>query len=103
MSDVSEVLTLLADIANKWEEIGMALKIQYTVLDQLTMGIYDNLTRLAMITQSWIETKSTPVTWETMISVVEGPIVNSKTVADKIRKFMEKPKVTHDIEKPGKQ
>ena len=62
--------------------------------------------RLSSVIQSWIDTQSMPVTWETVISAVESPIVDNMKVAAKLREYL-----THlnpsdnvtDVEKPGKR
>lgn len=99
------MLELLAPIAYKWELIGISLEVRHSVLMSLAQSNYSDLMRLAMVIQSWMDTQSTPVTWETVIFAVESPIVNNMSVATKLRNYL-----THlnpsnsltDIEKPGK-
>ena len=84
----SDLLYLLADIAYDWERIGIALKLGYSTLGILAQTKFSNIKKLAEVIKRWRETQSTPVTWETVISAVEGPVVRNKKVADNMRKFL---------------
>ena len=100
-----DVLKLLAPIAHNWELIGISLEVRDRVLMSLAQSNYSDLMKLAMVIQSWMDTQSTPVTWETVIFAVESPIVNNMSMAAKLRNYL-----THlnpsnsltDIKKPGK-
>ena len=102
----SDLLHLLADIAYDWEHIGIALKLGYSTLGSLAQSKFTNIKRLAEVIQCWRESQSTPVTWETVISAVEGPTVQKKKVADNMRKFLlqeNQSQNTTDIKKHGMQ
>ena len=102
----SDLLPLLADIAYDWERIGLSLKVGYSILGSLDQSKFTNIKRLSEVIQYWIDTQSTPVTWETVISAVEGPIVRKKKAADNIRKFLlqeNQSQNTTDIKKHGMQ
>ena len=83
-----EVLEQLADIADMWFEIGLALKVGDTILNGLRQQNRD-MVRLNDVLQSWITTKSSPVTWDTVITAMEGPFVNNIQKAEKIRNHLE--------------
>ena len=78
------LINLLADVSNKWQEIGLALKLKQNFLDGLSSGLADNV-KLAKVIDKWISTQSSPVTWETVISAIEGGIVEDKSKADELR------------------
>ena len=63
------------------------------VLGSCTHNNKDDGTKLDTVIESWLNTMVTNVTWETVIAAVEGPIVNHKSTAVKIRDFLAKPDV----------
>ena len=93
-SDISNVLrnapnellliNLLSDIEHKWYEIGCALKVQQDVLDNLQ---HSNLLNLSDVIRIWKDTRPSPVTWETVIHAIAGPIVNDNKIADEIHQY----------------
>ena len=93
-SDISNVLknapndllliNLLVDIEHKWHEIGCALQVQQDVLENLQ---HSNLLNLSDVIFIWKDTRPSPITWETVIDAIEGPIVNDKKTADEIRQY----------------
>ena len=83
------LIILLADISNKWEEIGLALKVTQNVLGGLSSNLTDNV-KLARVIENWINTQSSPVTWETVISAMEGTIVQNTRKANEIRHHLGK-------------
>ena len=91
--DKDELLKLLADINNKWREIGLSLKVANNVLKGLTIQNMTNFLKLDEVLQSWIETESSPVTWDTMITAIEGPFVNNMQKAKDIREYLTKGKL----------
>ena len=91
-----ELLDLLADIKDKWHEIGLSLKVANNVLNGLTSQNMTNILKLDQVLLSWIETESSPVTWDTMIAAIEGPLVNNVQKAKKILEYLTKGK----LEKP---
>ena len=62
--DKHELLKLLADIDDKWYEIGLSLNVGDNVLNSLTSEKRKNTIKLNKILQSWMATKSSPVTWD---------------------------------------
>ena len=78
------LINLLADIEHKWYEIGCALQVQQDVLETLQ---HNNLLNLSDVIRIWKDTQPSPITWETVIDAIEGPIVNDKKTADEIRQY----------------
>ena len=92
--NVHDILNLLADISHNWMEIALAISIPRNVLNGLqhTYSVSDTV-KLNHVLQTWMDTQSSPVTWETIISAIEGPIVNNKRKADEIRQYLGKQKI----------
>ena len=90
--DEHELLNLLADIDNKWFEIGLAFKIPHKILSGLKERQDSNIVKLSEVIYSWkTTTESKLVTWETVIATFEkGRIINNKTVANTIREYLTK-------------
>ena len=84
----SDLLDLLADISNKWYDVGLGFKVGHNSLESLKKEVESDVTKLSKVIECWISTQSSPVTWETVISVIEGPIVNNKTKSNEIRKHL---------------
>lgn len=86
-----ELLPLLANISSKWYSIGLAFKVHTNELDSLSKDVqYENTAKLSKVIQSWIDTQSSPVIWETVISVIGGPIVKNQKKANEIRDYIGK-------------
>ena len=67
----------------------MSLKIHDNDLKGISKHAEDSEKyKLFKVIRKWIETKQSPVTWETLISAIEGPIVENKQKADDIRKYL---------------
>ena len=87
--DTHDLLYLLADINYLWDKIGASLRVPYNIIGSLHRSNENDSYKLYEILQTWKESKSSPVTWENVITEVEGPIVgNFRRVADKIRKHL---------------
>ena len=86
-----KILNLLADISDKWMEIGLALQTSQNTLHTLQRSTtMTDIAKLFEVLNTWIATQSSPVTWETIISAIEGPIVMNNRKADEIRKYLGK-------------
>ena len=73
-----DLIDLLADIDNAWNEIGMALRVDESVLDNLSRSPQHTAeAKLQKVIAHWMKKKSprAPVTWEYLISAIEGPIL----------------------------
>ena len=90
---ITDLLGLLTDIKHEWKKIGWALEVERGVLGSCTHSNEEDGNKLATVLESWVDTVVTDVTWETVIAAVEGPIVNHKSTAVRIRDFLAKPDV----------
>ena len=79
---------LFSVINDKWYEIGLTLQVHCNVLDDLKHSQKNDIDKLDEIIKIWKDTQSSPVTWETMITAIEGPKFNNKNIADKIRQHL---------------
>ena len=95
--DKHELLDLLADINDKWYEIGLSLKVANNVLNGLTTQNMTNILKLDKVLQTWIESESSLVTWYTMITAIEGRLVNNVQKAKEIREYLIKGKLNKPI------
>ena len=87
-----KLLELLADINNNWYEIGLALQIPHNDLDNLKRSPDSATIKLSNVIHIWFTTQPTPVTWDNVITAVEGNIVKNKEIANKIRCHLDLPK-----------
>ena len=83
-----EALSLLTNISAEWEEIGSALNVSQNELDGLWHDHRSMKMKLSQVLTLWINSESSPVSWETLISAIEGPIVNNKKTAKKICDYL---------------
>ena len=90
--DKTDVLTLLANLSARWKTIGLALRVNSDTLDGLSQSLQPNTDKLADVIGAWISTKSSPVTWETLINAIEGPLLQHKAKADVIRAHLGLPR-----------
>ena len=73
--------------------IGVALEVEYNVLEGLSQSNKSNSTRLHEVLESWMNTMSTDFTLETIIEALEAPVLNHNLTAGKIRQFLSIPKI----------
>ena len=90
--DKHDLLNLLADIDDRWYEIGLSLKVGDNILNGLESEKRKNVIKLNEILQSWMTTKSSPVTWDTVITAMKGPLVNNVQKAEDIIEYLTKGK-----------
>lgn len=92
--DLSDMMNLLSGptgIANKYAEIGIALKVPQNLgLIPFPQSVMQNL---ATTLQWWIDNGNkpeidSPVTWEKLIDAIDGPVVDNHRIAEKIRDFL---------------
>ena len=84
-----ELLEQLLDIDNMWFEIGLAFKVGDNILSDLRQRQYKNIFKLNDVLQSWITSKSSPVTWDTVITAMEGHFVRNIQKAQDIRSHLQ--------------
>ena len=84
-----EAVSLLTNISADWEKIGLALNVSRNDLKSLRRENIDQTIKLSEVIAKWMETKSSsPVSWETLISAIKGPIVKNKQKAKEIRDYL---------------
>ena len=81
-----ELNSVLFNISDKWYDIGLSLQVRCNVLDDLIQSERDD--KLLAVIDNFLTTEPSPVTWETVITAIEGPIVNDKETADLIRQYL---------------
>ena len=80
-------MTVLAEIRSQWSTLGTALNIPEGQLPVNQQSVPDDV-KLKTTLQAWIDTRSSPVKWETVIDAVRGPIINNERVAYKIADYL---------------
>ena len=84
-----EAVKLLTNISADWELIGIALNVSQNDLKGFQPESIDKTVKLSRVIAKWMETESSlPVSWETLISAIEEPIVNNKQKAKEIRDYL---------------
>ena len=75
-----------------WHEIGLALRVHDNILKGLQRQgeAKSNVLKLNEVIDNWITTKSSPVTWDTLITAIEGSIVKNVQKANEIRDYLSK-------------
>ena len=84
----NKVLSLLADISSNWEEIGLALDVSKNDLKGLKQDRSSNTIKLSEVIDLWAQSQTSTFSWETLISAIEGPIINNKKKAEEIRNYL---------------
>ena len=80
---------MLADINDKWYEIGTSLKVSQNVLNNLISCQLSNTYKLDQVIESWLTTtESHLVTWETVIDAIKSPIVNNIKKATELHEHL---------------
>ena len=74
---------MLAPISSKWDLMSRELGVD---IDDLNKS--DDI-KLNKVIQKWVETKPTPTTWDNIIEVVKGPILQRQDLADTIKKYLD--------------
>ena len=89
---LSDLCTLLAPIAHKYYAIGTALGVLMNTLG-FVYSPHTHQDNLRRILEWWLNngdkpTINSPVTWDNIISVVGGPVVQNYEVARRMRQFV---------------
>ena len=72
-----------------WYIIGLGLDVPRNVLNGLMVIPHSNTYKLDQVIQTWIDsTDQYLVTWETVLTAIEGPIIDNKNKASQICKFL---------------
>lgn len=91
--ETDELLNLLANVDAQWYEIGLVLKIPKNDLEKIPQQLQlggGGGTKLSQVIDIWktrVDSKS-PVTWETVISAFEGPVLRNRKKANEIRQHL---------------
>ena len=88
-------MQLLAPVSSKWDLLGDQLGVEHNFIAGLKNSNKSDQTRLTEILQKWIEMKPTPVTWDNIIKVVGGPVVQNQNVAITIQKHLKKIRIEY--------
>ena len=69
-----------------WDLIGTALGLENNDLQSMARANIDDIRRLNDVLDKWIQMdgQASPITWCTIIKVIQGPIVNNNELANKI-------------------
>lgn len=86
--DAHILLNLLAEIDSYYYEIGLSLRLSLNFLRSLRLRNEGCAIKLNEVIYTWIHTQSSPVTWNTVISAIEGPIVRNLMKANEIREYL---------------
>lgn len=87
--DQLSLIKLLADVSNMWYQTGLALNVKLIFLHSLNKSSA-GIINLTSVIKNWMNTQSSPVTWETVILAMEGDILNNKSKADDIHHHLSK-------------
>ena len=82
------MLNQLASIKAKWSELGEGLCVDDGDIESIRQSTLRDEGKLSAVLQKWMDTMKTPVTWEKIIEVVQGPLVQKAVVAAQIRSFL---------------
>ena len=77
---------------DQWYLIGEALSVPYNVLSGLQTSREVNKVKLSQVIHTWLTSQPSPVTWETVISAIEGKIVNNLAKAKEIHDHLGLPR-----------
>ena len=87
-----EVLTQLACIDELWRSIGNGLGLSYGMLECLVIEKTSKETRLDRVIEVWLNMDGqhggAPVTWNTIVDIIKGPLVQDKYLAMKIYEYL---------------
>ena len=78
------LLTLLSQNYHMWRELGDLLGVHSGTINSISISSCSDFSKMSNVLQSWLDNETTPVTWNKIINMIEGPLQN-KTLADKIR------------------
>ena len=81
------LLKLLSSVNCKWQGIGDLLGVDSNTIEALSTSTFSDQIKLSKVLQSWLDNEPTPVTWDNIIKVLEGPL-EEKPLVDEIRQFL---------------
>ena len=68
--------------------IGLSLRVSRNDLEYINQSSIKNINKLSAVINKWKDSQSSPFTWATVISCIEGHILNNKRKADEIRQYL---------------
>ena len=99
--DEHDLLELLADIDHQWYVIGVALRVSNEFLNDLLTSQEAIKFKLVQVVHIWLTAQPSPVTWKTVISAIEGRIVDNLAKANEIRDHLGLSKYINEISDSG--
>ena len=82
----------MANISYQWYVIGTALRVSDDVLNGLQKSPEDNKFKLIQVINTWLTSQPSPITWKTVISALEGKLVDNLAKANEIRDHLGLPR-----------
>ena len=73
------------DCAYKWKEIAIGLQLPRGTISSIENSKDSYVLKLSEVLYEWKEQMTMPFTMDSIINVMEGPIVKNKAVANKLR------------------
>ena len=83
------LLRFLCSIATKWQMMGDLLGVDSRTIERLCYSTFSDEVKMSKMLQSWLDNEPTPVTWDNIISILEGPL-QKKSLAVEICQFLDK-------------
>ena len=90
--DKHKLLDLLANSSHQWYVIGTALRVSDDVLSGLQKSPKTDKVKLIEVMNTWLTSQPSPITWQTVISAIEGNIVGNIAKANEIRDHLGLPR-----------
>ena len=85
---MKDLTSVLSEIAYDWTSIGESLEVPFGELQSLQYNPRPDASKLSDTLQKWIDMRTRPVTWETLLDVLETPPVNKPRIADTVREYL---------------
>ena len=80
-----------------WNDIGVQLEVPDGDIKSANYKEANrDSTKLDEVLQAWINKRTRPVCWKTIITVVEEPPIENKVVADDIYQFLTTPDIQNE-------
>ena len=74
----------------------------FNVLNGLQFHQESNIVKLSKVIHTWVTSRPSPVTWQTVISAIEGRLIGNLQKANEIRDYLGLPRHTNEISDSGK-
>ena len=89
IEDLHDVLIMLNDVSERWQELGLALGVFQPTLDNIRADHrYVNDCKREMLKRwlTWVDGCEATCNWKSLAAALRSPTVNHKPVADAIEK-----------------